>query len=57
MYPRTSSQSAIIGTGEKKWVPTTASGRSVTAPIWVIGIALVFVASTAPSRQSRSSAR
>ncbi len=38
-------------------MPTTASGRSVTEPIWVIGIAEVLVASTAPSRQIRSSAR
>ncbi len=28
--PRTSSHSAIIGTGEKKCVPTTLSGRDVT---------------------------
>jgi hypothetical protein len=57
LCPRTSSHSAIIGTGEKKWVPTTLSGRSVTAAIWVIGIAEVFVASTAPARQIRSSSR
>ena len=39
LNPRTSSHSFIIGTGEKKWVPTTASGRAVTAAIWVTGIA------------------
>ena len=55
LKPRTSSQSCIIGTGEKKCVPTTDSGRSVAAAIWVIGIAEVFVASTASSRQIRSS--
>jgi hypothetical protein len=38
-------------------VPTTDSGRWVTAAIWVTGIALVLVASTAPSRQIRSSSR
>ena len=55
--PRTSSQSFIIGTGEKKWVPTTHSGRSVTAAICVTGIAEVFVASTASALQIRSSSR
>ena len=55
--PRISSQSPIIGTGEKKWVPTTDSGRAVTAAIEVIGMALVLLASTAPSRQIRSSSR
>ena len=49
-WPRTSSHSAIIGTGEKKCVPTTRSGRAVTAAIAVIGIAEVLVASTASSR-------
>ncbi len=57
LYPRTSSHSAISGTGEKKWVPTTASGRSVTAAIWVTGRAEVLVASTAPSLASLSSSR
>ncbi|BCB84639.1 hypothetical protein Psuf_019520 [Phytohabitans suffuscus] len=57
LYPRTSSQSFIIGTGEKKWVPTTDSGRWVAAAIWVTGIALVFVASTAPGPQILSSCR
>ncbi len=57
LYPRTSSHSFIIGTGEKKCVPTTDSGRSVAVAIWVTGIAEVLVASTAPSRQILSSAR
>ena len=43
--PRTNSHSFIIGTGEKKCVPTTASGRWVAAAIRVIGMAEVFVAS------------
>src|SRR5690606_8042150 len=46
LTPRTTSHSRIIGTGEKKWVPTTRSGRAVTAAIRVIGRALVSVAST-----------
>src|SRR2546430_1707594 len=57
LYPRTSSQSFIIGTGEKKWVPTTDSGRWVATAIWVTGMALVLVASTADSLQILSSAR
>jgi hypothetical protein len=56
-WPRTSSHSAIIGTGEKKCVPTTRSGRRVTEAIAVIGIADVLVASTASSRVTRSSTR
>ena len=38
-------------------MPTTDSGRLVTAAIWVTGIADVFVASTASALQMASSAR
>ena len=57
LYPRTSSTSFMSGTGEKKWVPTTISGRSVTAAIVVIGMAEVFVANTVSSAQMASRRR
>lgn len=46
-----------MGTGEKKWTPTTRSGRSVAAAILVIGMAEVFEASTVSSRTTLSRAR
>ncbi len=42
--PRTTSTSFITGTGLKKCIPITCSGRSVEAAIWVIEIDDVFVA-------------
>jgi len=55
--PRTSSQSRIIGTGEKKWVPTTRSGCVAAAAISVIGMAEVFVARTVSGEQTAESFR
>ena len=46
--PRITSTSGISGTGFMKCMPTTASGRSVTAASRVIGIELVFEARIAP---------
>ena len=40
----TSSTSRRTGTGLKKWIPTTCSGRAVAIPSFMIGIELVFVA-------------
>jgi hypothetical protein len=55
--PRTSSHRRIIGTGEKKCVPTTRSGWVAAAAISVIGMAEVFVASTVSGAQTSLSLR
>jgi hypothetical protein len=44
----------MTGTGEKKWVPTTRSGRVVAAAMSVMGMAEVLDASTTSGRASRS---
>ena len=41
--PRMSSTSCISGTGLKKCMPITFSGRLVTAPIWVVFLALTWL--------------
>ena len=45
----------MSGTGEKKCIPTTDSGRLVAVAIWVTGMAEVFVPSTAWAGASASS--
>ena len=40
----TSSTSRSTGTGLKKWMPMTCSGRSVAMPSFMIGIELVLLA-------------
>ena len=45
--PRTTSTSFITGTGLKKCIPITLSGRPVEAAIWVIEIDDVLLARTA----------
>ena len=55
--PRITSTSAIRGTGLKKCMPITRSGRPVTAPSRVIGIDDVFDASTAPAGRAPSARR
>ena len=43
----TSSTRRSTGTGLKKWMPITCSGRAVAMPSFMIGIELVLLASTA----------
>ena len=45
----TSSTSRNTGTGLKKWMPITCSGRAVAVPSFMIGIELVLLARIAPS--------
>ena len=54
---RITSTSFSIGTGLKKCMPITLSGRFVTAASDVIGIELVFDASTALGGSTRSARR
>ena len=54
---RITSTSFSTGTGLKKCIPITRSGRPVTAASEVIGIEEVFDASTAPSGSSSSARR
>ena len=55
--PAITSTSAISGTGLKKCMPTTRSGRRVTDPIAATDSELVFVARIAPSAAVASSRR
>src|SRR5205823_4934692 len=55
--PRTTSTSFSTGTGLKKCMPITRSGRDVTAASDVIGIEDVFEARIAPSGRSSSARR
>ena len=52
---RTTSTSAIIGAGLKKWMPHTSSGRPVSMAISTTGSVDVFVARIPPSATMRSS--
>ncbi len=55
--PRITSTSSITGTGLKKCMPITRSGRPVAAPSAVIEIEEVFEARIAPSGKSASARR
>ncbi len=53
--PRMTSTIGLAGTGFMKCMPTTRSGRAVTEPTRVIGMAEVLTAKTTSGRQIRSS--
>ncbi len=53
----TTSTSFSTGTGLKKWMPTTDSGRRVAMPSFMIGIDDVFDAKTASSVSTTLSSR
>ena len=51
----TSSTRRSTGTGLKKWIPITCSGRAVAMPSFMIGIELVLLARIARSSATNRS--